>query len=442
MASSTTLKEVRNHLSDVANEPLKPLNQKLLESVDSLAIGMNDQVQLCFKLTFCNVEKISETDQDALITQLAELVPKLQQDPTPVTQLIEYLTRPPTFDFHRVLAIKPEIDFVAGLSAPLPSINLITLRLLRKACSTQGAADMIAGKPDVVAALVRLWLRSIDIAVVQMCLETLLGLLIVGGEGASHRQLIDENLMWRRLFRDRDIYGSIFALCSLKTVGQDGQLSKHDKTSAQARLLDLLLEIDSEPVRRSQFPDIEQIYDVVDGGLLKFATIHMVDFSDDIIMHLNLIHFFAEFLRSRSPMSDSSKALSFLVETGLHSRTLSYYIEPSKHAQPDQSFLYGSSANYISTYASSCPSHLLSQSSLLEAILGRLSMLFEGLTLISTVQAESFKHDLQVLVSLPQAALRTKPQLEIIAATLDRDDEVQRPVNSGGGQSQTLTLGR
>lgn len=393
-------------------------------------------------MTFFDLERISKTDQDALITQLAELVPKLQQDPYPITQLIEYLTRSPTFNFHRILAIKPEIDFVAGLSAPLPSINLITLRLLRKASSTQGAADMIAGKPDVVAALIRLWLRSIDISVAQMCLETLLGLLTVAREGASNRQLIDENLMWRRLFRDRDIYGSIFAMCSLKTVGQDGQLSRHDKTRAQARLLDLLLEIDSEPVRRSHFPDIERIYGVTDGGLLKFATIHMVDFSDDIVMHLTLIHFFAEFLRSRSPMSDSLKALSFLVETGLHSRTVSHYIEPSKHAQPDQSFLYGPSANYVSIYASCCPSHLLSQPLLLEAILGRLSMLFEGLTLISTVQAESFKHDLQVLVSLPQATLRTKPQLEIIAAALDRDDEVQRPVNIGGGGSQTLTLGR
>lgn len=385
---------------------------------------------------------MSEADKDGLIAQLAELLPKLQQDPTPITHLIEYLIRPSAFTFSRVLAIKPAIDFVAGLSAPLPSINLITLRLLSKASSNKSDSDIIAGQPNIVAALVRLWLRSVDTAVAQMALQTLLGLLTVGGEGLSNRQLIDENLMWRRLFRDRDVYGSIFALCSLKTVGQDGQLSKRDKTSAQARLLDILLEIDSEPVRRSQFPDIERMYGVTDGGLLNFATLHMIDFTDDIVMHLTLINFFAEFLRSPSPMSDSSKALDFLVETGLHFRTVSYYIEPSKHDLLDLTFLYGPSARYVSAYASRCPSHLLGQSSLLESILGRLSMVFEGLTLISTSQAELYKHDLQVLVSLPQAALRTRPQLEIIVAGLGRDEDVERPVNRTGIGSQILTMGR
>ena len=366
----------------------------------------------------------------------------LQQDPNPVIHLIEFIIRSPTFTFDRVRAIKPAIDFVAGLSAPLPPINLVTLRLLSKAGANRSDADIVAGQPNVVAALVRLWLRSTETAVAQMSFQTLVALLTIGGEGASHRRLADENLMWRRLFRDRDVYGSIFSLCSLKTVGQEGQLSKRDKTSAQARLLDLLLEIDSEPCRRSQFPDIERSYGVTDGGLLKFAAIHMIDYTDDIIMHLTLMNFFAEFLRSPSPMSDSSEALNFLLENGLHARAISYYIEPSKHDHLDLSFLYGPSARYVSAYASNCGAHLLSHSSLLESILGRLSSVFDGMSSISTIQAEALKHDLQVLVSIPQAALRSRPHLEMILASLSHDEDVERPVNRTAIGNQTLTIGR
>jgi hypothetical protein len=377
-----------------------------------------------------------------LITQLAELLPKLQQDPTPVTHLIDYLIRSPTFTFDRVLAIKPAVDFVAGLSATIPAINLITLRLLSKANLKKSDSDIVAGQPHIVAALVRLWLSSVDTAVAQMAVQTLLGFLNVGREGVSDRQLIDENLMWRRLFRDRDVYGSIFALCSLKNAGQECQLSKHDKTQAQARLLDLLLKIDSEHIRSSQFPDIERTYGVVDGGLLEFATIHMVDFTDDIAMHLTLIYFFAKFLQGSSPTSDSYRALDYLVQTGLHSRTVSYYTEPFKHPHLDVAFLYGSSAHYISVYASLCASHLLSQTTTIESILARLSTEFAGLTSISTIQAQAFKADIQVLLSLPPAVLRSRPHLEMIAASLDHDEDVERPIARAGIGSQILTLGR
>lgn len=391
-----------------------------------------------------DTDRISEVDKNALISQLAELLPKLQQDPNPIIHLIEYIIRQPTFTFNRILAIKPAIDFMAGLLAPLSSINIITLRLLSKAAASRSDSEIIAGQPNVVAALINLWLRTTDTAVAQMSLQTFLGLLTAGGgisTGADESGMIDENLMWRRLFRDRDVYGSIFALCSLQTVGQDGQLSKHEKTKAQARLLDFLLEVDSDSSRRSQFPDIEGLYGVTDGGLLSFATMHMIDYADDIIMHMTLINFLADFLRSPSPMSDSSKALNFLIETGLHARTVSYYIEPLKHAHLDSNFLYGQAAKYIVAYATNCPAHLIRQSGVLESILGRLSMVLDGINSVSITQAESFRHDLQVLWSLPPAALRSRPELEIIVASIDHLD-AERPVYRTGIGNQTMTIGR
>ena len=347
--------------------------------------------------------------------------------------MVENLISPSTFTFGRVLAIRPPIDFVAGLSAPVSSINLITLSLLKKASLVESDSDIVAGQPAIVAALVRLWLRTTDTEVARRSHLTLKGLLMAGREGASTVSPIDQNLMWRRVFRDRDIYGSIFALCSLKTLGLDGQLSKTGKTTAQARLLDLLLLIDSEPVRCSQFPDIERIYDVGDGGgLLSFATTHMIDFTNDTIMQLVLINFCTEFLRSPSPMSDSSKALDFLVKAGIHSRIVSYYTDPGPIDTLDQNFVYTPAASYVSAYARYCPSHLLGDSSILGSILKRLSTLFDA------AFPKSQPPDIMVLVTLPKAALRMKPQLEIMAEHFKEDGEGPGERNTGPPSRSTM----
>lgn len=387
------------------------------------------------------LEQFSEAEKDGLITQLAELLPRLEQDPNPIIHLVEFLVRPSTFTFSRVLAIKPAIDFVAGLSTPTPSINLITLCLLDKARTSKSDCDIVAGQPHIVAALVRLWLSTGDTAVAHKSHWTLVGLLMAGIEDASTRSPIDEKLMWRRLFRDRDVYGSIFALCSLRTLGQDGQLGKAGKTIAQARLLDLLREIDSEPIRCSQFPDIERAYGVTgDGGLLSFATMHMIDFTNDVVMNLTLIHFCHEFVRSPSPMSDSSQAIDFLVKAGLHSRIVSYYLNPGDMSHDDRTFFYEPSASYVSAYVECCASHLLSDSSLLESILERLSTLFGELEADSPPDTGISTHDVSVLLSMPAATLRTKPQLMICAGRFRKGYTVlRRMITRASVEHQVLT---
>lgn len=365
-----------------------------------------------------------------MITQLAELLPKLQQDPTPIINLVEKLIRPSTFTFGRVLEIKPEIDFVAGLSAPIPSINLITLSLLGKATLAKSDSDILAGRPNVVAALVRLWLCTIDTEVAGQSRRTLEGLLMAGRDGASTQAPIDENLMWRRLFRDRDIYGSIFALCSFQTLGLEGQLNRSRKTIAQGRLLNLLLSIDSEPVRRSQFPDIESTYGITDdGGLLSFATMHMIDFKNDILMHLAFIEFCTGFVISLSPLSDSSKAIDFLTKAGVHSRIVSYYTDAGRIEIQDAALLFRASAMYVAAYASHCPSHLLGDSSVLESILTRLSRTFNSSVDFTSPDPDKFgSADYSVLMALPKAALRTEPQLEAAAEHFDGIDETPERV--------------
>lgn len=399
------INDIRYHLAGVFIDPSgKILDEKLLEKFDG-------QV----------TEAIAEPERDMLIQQLADLLPELEQDPTPATNLIQILIRPASYTFSRVLhTIQPPVDFSAGLSAPSPPINLVTLCLLDKAKFRRSDAGIVAGKPDVVASLIKLWLSTSDTAVAQKAHDVFLGLLTADEGGPGHTGSIDhepchQSLMWRRVFRDKDIYGSIYQICSLSTVGEEGQLNKRDKTVAQARLLDLLAKIDCDSIRTSQIAEVEIAYGVKEGGLLEFATLNMVDYEDDILMHMTLVDFFAELLKPdhskiqtfeiSSQTSHSSSTLEFLIRTGLHSRTLSYYLESSKHSSLDMTYIYSRSANYLSTYASYYPAHFLSSSSVSKGVLRRLSEVLGGMSPGRWAQGLTPKHDLHVLASLPGRAL-------------------------------------
>jgi len=364
------------------------------------------------------VGDIEEVHRIATINQISKLLPILQQDPSPVTALVKTLIRPQNFSFDQVLTIQPAIDFAAGLASPSPPINSVTLSLLLKASHGRGHSEIVAGRPEVVAALIRLWLCTPDTAVADKAQEVLLGLLhahdvhLADGAGLQKGKVFYEGLMWRRVFRDRDIYGSIFALCSLATAGREGQPTRREKTISQARLLDLILQIDCEALRTSQFPDIEEQCGVKNGGLLDFAALYMVDYKDDVLMHMTLIDFYTKSLSSKyhsrsiidcSP--NSSKALDFLVEKGLHARSMSYYLEPNNKSL-DSTWLYNSSANYLSTYCSNYPTHLLNTSpSIVDVVHTRLWGVFDGVSSSQWAQNMAPKNDLHVLVSLPRIAL-------------------------------------
>ena len=313
---------------------------------------------------------------------------------------------PTQYDFTRVLAIQPPVDFAAGLSSSLPSINLAVLSLLEKATYRKSDIDIVAGKADVVAALIKLWLCTQDTAVAGRAHDVIVGLLLAdeGENIMSDSGIMDEGLMWRRILRHKDIYGSIFSICSLSTVDQEGSLSRREKTVSQARLLDLLLKIDSNPVRTSQMPEIEQRFGVVNGGLLHFAAIHMVDYRDDVLMHMTLIEFYANYLGTGDAF-----ALHFLRDHGLHPRSMAYYLEPEKQNSLDLTYLYGSSAKYLSTYCSTYPQDLLS-SPIAGQILSRLTQVLVNTHSSQWAQEKIPKHDLHVLMSLPRVILIPRTQ--------------------------------
>ena len=259
----------------------------------------------------------------------------------------------------------------------------------------------MAGKAEVVASLIRLWLCTPDTGVGGRALDVIVKLLL-GDEGESTLSdsgIMDEGLMWRRILRDRDIYGSIFSICSLNTTGQEGPLSRREKTISQARLMDLLLKIDSSPLRTSQIREIEENFGVDNGGLLHFAAIHMVDYRDDVLMHMTLINFYSNFLRTGNAF-----ALEFLQSTGLHERTMAYYLESEKQESLDLTYLYLSSAHYISAYASTYPQDLLS-SPTAGRVLSHATQAVQNTSTSQWGQGKIPVPDLHVLTSLPRVML-------------------------------------
>ena len=356
----------------------------------------------------------------------------LQQDPTPATDLISVLIRPDRFTFSNVLSIEPPVNLVDGLSSLSSSINLVTIALLEKACYSASDVAILAGTLDLVRTLIQLWLSTEDTTVAQAALRFLVKALVIDhpecvngepaatpfGESALPR---GQGLMWRRMFQDKDVYELFFSICSHFNVGQDGHLSKPRKTIAQARLLDFLkVFADYDMVCTAQMPDIERYYRVRAGGLLQFATLTMIDYKDDVLMHMTLIDFFGAFLSGnpgemgvharRVQTADVERhlrnRLSFLVAAGLHARTISMYFEPDKYDSSDLNYLYNASASYIMVYNTFCPSHLLEDpSTSFYDILARLSSVLRAVPQYNWAINKVPRHDLRVLSSLPRVAL-------------------------------------
>ena len=286
---SDLLEQLQNHISQVQQTPATPLDGKLLES----------------SKTF--LAPTLRPDASArLVQQLAALVTTLQQDPAPVNDLLLRLLE--LYSFSDILSFEFPIDFVAGLDAAAQPFNYLTLSLLDKATATSNDANVLATKPAVVLAIVRLWLCTPDTGVADKAEGVLVGLLKADGQTPEHSNELttvhtgsDQGPVWRRIFGDIDIYALFYATCSLEASSPDIQLSRRQKSIAQARLLQWLPKVaslDWSMVTRNHHPDVEASYGLkpTDKGLLQFAACNMVDYKGDVLLHMSLINFYADLL--------------------------------------------------------------------------------------------------------------------------------------------------
>ena len=209
----------------------------------------------------------------------------------------------------------------------------------------------------------------------------------------------------------------------MSTVGQPGQPRKRDKTTAQARLLNLLIHLDSDnsPTRRSQLAEVEEQYGLQHGeGLLHWAAKKMVDYEDDVLMHMTLVEFYTNLLStkdrlpethfrsSRSLHPPSSFPLDFLCKHGLHERTLQIYLDSDHQDPAGHYYLEGTAAKYLSTYCSTYPQDVLKQTDFVHTILTRLTRVLGSMSSGQWAQGNSPPSDLGVLSSLPRTTLLPK----------------------------------
>lgn len=322
------------HLQDVQASPSTPLDQEMLLEAELVLPG-----------------NVSRQQSIALIAQASVLLESLQQDPTPLVNLLLRLLEP--FSFGDILSFDPPVAFEAGLAVVdyMAPFNRLILTLLEKATYKSSDAAIVATQPATVLALVRLWLCTADTGIASQASSVLLRLLRVDQEVQAsvddHLPIKGQGLVWKRLFGDKDVYETFFAACCLNGASKL-ELSKSQRTLAQARLLEWLPAVGSldwSCISRSHHADIESQHSS-SGGLLQFAALDMVDRKDDVLMHICLIDFYSALLmavKESNPASakTSSVSLEFLVSHGLHARSSAYYLHPRdpSHDPLDARFL-------------------------------------------------------------------------------------------------------
>ena len=393
---------------DLQNRLLSNINDATQNPSTSLDVRTFDEAELLLPKTL-------QPDQQLRIIQaLVGLLPTLQQDATPVVNLLLKLLQ--DFTYADVLNFGSQsLPFTDGLAIGehMTSYNRLVLTLLEKATHKPADAAQVASMLDTMLALVRLWLCTNDTGIASQASKLLLDLLKVDQQIVTdpdgHIPEGGQGLVWKRIFGDRNVYGAIFEACSL-TGPSSIKLSKNQRTLAQARLMEWLPAVgamDWNAISRSHHPDVESAYGVSEG-LLEFAALRMVDYKDDVLMHRCLIDFYSDLLHttkvntSGASTHKESLALRYLIAQGLHARTTAMYLGTS--LDPVESmFLYGPAANYIATYASNFSDHFLA-SQMPKQVNERLMRAF-ALAPAKWAHGDYPKHDLHLTASMPRKTL-------------------------------------
>ncbi|KAL0265307.1 hypothetical protein SLS55_001272 [Diplodia seriata] len=421
-AATQAIGKLTHHLTQVQQHPSLPLDASLFDDVEPLATS----------------NSLDAKTARELLSQMTRLFTVLQQDPTPVIQLVTKIGA--AFDFNTIRSLDPPIDFAGALVLAATPYHALALQTLEKAAWDVRHAEYIASIPNVISRLITLWLATDDIGTAERAGNVLHELLKVdrdpadsmgiesapdfisssnphvavdvpvSGTSASH----GTGFVWKRVFGDRDVYALFFSLCGGKSVIHGiPDLSRSQKTIAQARLMSWLPKVGAlswEAITRSHHPDIEQDYGLKSPGLLDFISLHTVDYDGDILMHISLMEFFSDLLKTCNQPSKhtashhESNALEYLKTRKLHDRTLSFFLNPTVHESFEISYLYSPAAKYLATYASTYPTDFES-SEVKATTLRRLMNVFSSMKPAQWVHGESPRHDLHVLASLPRTTL-------------------------------------
>ncbi|KAF1947680.1 hypothetical protein EJ02DRAFT_507525 [Clathrospora elynae] len=350
-APTAVLGELSAHLQKVDEDPATQLDTALLEQCEILTNTPEYRAQ-AWKQT------------SPLFLQIAALLPKLQQDPSPLTHFIVKLAGPYRFE-----DIK-DVDFEIGLDLQAIPFHGLILTLLEKASASSIDAQGLANRPEVMSSVVRLWLCTTEAGVATQAEDLLIALLRVSKnetasiDGESSQHTYGGGPMWRRLFSDRDIRSLYYQYTSVSKLSSPPLplLNKRDKTIAQARVLSWLPRVAAmswNTVTSSHSLTVEREAGLKeDQGLLHYAALKMVDTEDDMLMHMTLLQFFSVLIttvktKPHLTHCDSSLSLDFVKKEGIHKGIVDFHT--SDNPSLDHSFLSSRTAQYISDYATRYP---------------------------------------------------------------------------------------
>ena len=286
--------EVFAHLSTVETQGT-PLDDELLRRADrNLTITSPKDL----------LWKILSTGEHLLQT--------LQQDPRPLTRLLERVISLLPFDeLKATISAKKLEDGLNSVSIP---VQLLCLAYLRKASDLPSGSSFVAASSSLVQCLFTTWLSSESTEVAERSLEVIEALLAVDSPnsstvlsgGRSFAEAQGQGFLWRRVFHDPEVYVLLFQWTSLSRSKRDVKTKRGMQlvTISQARLFDFIARIapyDWGAVTTSTLPQVEMQFTSEAGvsepvgGILRYASTSMID-KDDILMKALRQDFFQKLL--------------------------------------------------------------------------------------------------------------------------------------------------
>ncbi|KIX10273.1 uncharacterized protein Z518_01355 [Rhinocladiella mackenziei CBS 650.93] len=240
------------------------------------------------------------------------LLQTLQQDPRPLTRLLERVVSLIPFDELKTTISAETLE--EGLNSPSVAVQLLCLSYLRKAADSPSGASFVAASSSLVQCLFTIWLSSESTEIAERALEVIEALhavdcqtsvtMLAAGNDLGEAQ--GQGLLWRRVFNDPDVYSILFDWTSLFKSKRDIKTKKGKQlvTISQARLFDFIARLahfDWAAITTSSLPAIETQYiQNIDnnqpyGGILRYAASHMIE-ADDILMEVLRQDFFVKLL--------------------------------------------------------------------------------------------------------------------------------------------------
>ena len=262
-----SFREVFAHLAEVEQDPQhKKLNNDILRDAKN-------------KLSPSTPREIVWS----LLANGERLLNIIQEDPRPLTRLLEVDISFIPFD--EIKDSIPPQKLIDGLLSPSPSIQVLCLGYLRKAADLPSGVAWVGSNASLVKEFITTWLTSESTEVTERALETLMALLEVDHvdrtsfvqERGLRGEARGQGLLWRRLFRDPEIYTLFFHWTSLKSSGyrEKTKRAMHKMTISQGRLFDFVARVaalDWSNITHSHFPQIESKYSGEEAQVSRGGT--------------------------------------------------------------------------------------------------------------------------------------------------------------------------